>query len=183
MKKFLISSLLFLAPISSAFAFTTDAQDIDNNLSVTYSDNIKDVNQYLNQRLSLIVINNRIEPYLIDNVAIIMTNQIQPQPSYNNKVQIRTSTDYTIPFKKCFLTCKVLISFDYKEPIEYRFFSGNERSSYVLDPSDNKNFSENLQKSKTVSVQINSKLDENLVYRFNTSEINYKKLKHNNGNN
>ncbi len=31
MKKFLISSLLFLAPISSAFAFTTDAQHINGN--------------------------------------------------------------------------------------------------------------------------------------------------------
>lgn len=183
MKKILMGSLLFLASINPTFAFTTDAQDIDNNLSVTYSDNIKDVNQYLNQRLSLIIINNRIESDLIDNVAIIMTNQIQPQPSYNNKVQIRTSTDYTIPFKKCFLTCKVLISFDYKTPVEYRFFSGNERSAYVLDPSDNKDFSTRLQNSKTISIQIKSKEDQNLIFRFNSSEINYKKLKHITGNN
>lgn len=183
MKKLLIGSLIALSIISSAFAFTTDAQDIDNNLSVTYSDNIKDVNQYLNQRLSLIIINNRIESDLIDNVAIIMTNQVHPQPSYNNKVQVRTSTDYTIPFKQCFLTCKVLISFDYKTPVEYIFFSGNERSAYVLDPSDNKDFSNRLQNSKTVSIQIKSKSNENLVYRFNTSEIEYQKLKHTYGNN
>ena len=40
------------------------------------------MNQYLNQRLSLIIINNRIESDLIDNVAIIMTNQVHPQLTF-----------------------------------------------------------------------------------------------------
>lgn len=176
MKKFLISSLLFLASISSAFAFTADAQDFQNNLSVTYSDNIKDIDKYYNQRLTLVLINNRYDPNLIDNVAIIMTNVINPQPSYKNKVNIRQSSDYTIPFSKCFLTCKVNISFDYKEPKEFRFFSGNERSAYVLDPGDTQDFSVLLQNSKTVSIKIISKDNKELVYRFNTSEINYRKL-------
>ena len=176
--KLFLGSLLLLASINSANAFTTDAQDIDNNISVTYSENIKDIDQYSNQRLTLININNKSEPGLIDNVAIIMTNVVYPQPSYNNKVQIRMSDDYTIPFKKCLLTCRVAISFDYKQPIDYVFFSGGERSAYVLDPGDTQDFSEKLQQSKTMSIQIKSKDDKDLIYRFNTSDIKYNKLKY-----
>lgn len=176
MKK-LISGLILASLSTSSFAFTADAQDSENNISVTYSDNIKQVEQYDNQRLTLIAINNKKDPYLIDNLAIIMTNVVYPQPSYKNKVMVRTSDDHTIPFKQCFLTCRVNVSFDYQQPVSYVFFSGGERSAYVLDPDDTQDFSQRLQKSKTVSVEIKTKPGYDLIYKFDTSEINYNKLK------
>lgn len=177
LSKLLAISCLSVLSISTANAFTADAQDRDNNISVTYSDNIKQVAEYDNQRLTLIAINNKQEPELIDNLAIIMTNVVYPQPSYNNKVHIRTSNDYTVPFKQCFLTCRVNVSFDYQQPVSYVFFSGSERSAYVLDPGDTQDFSERLQKSKTVSVEIKTKPGYDLVYKFDTSEIKYNKLR------